>query len=88
MSETLDWNKREELADSSLPTSSLTFNGYCWPKLHGRVKPRIVPKLTFSRKKDDQGNWQTILKREGKLIPIAEVNPPEYIKGFEEIEFK
>jgi hypothetical protein len=52
------------------------------------VKPRIVPYLAFSRERDEAGNWQTILKKNRNTsIPIVDIEPPEYIIGFENINF-
>ena len=92
MDEVLAWIKRTELAKSSLSTSSLAFNRYCWPYLHGRKgKPHTVWNLRFLREQNDEGNWQNILKKGWNIsipIKIADVNPPEYIIEFRFIEFK
>jgi len=90
LDEVLAWIKRTELAQSSLSISSHTFRQYCWPYLHGwKVKARIVRDLSFAHEHEDEINFRNILKKDDKHeIPIAHKNPPEYIIGFEFIEFR
>jgi len=53
------------------------------------VKPHIVTKLEFLKKDNEEGNAQYIMEKDGhNVIPIADINPPEYIIGFEEIIFR
>lgn len=91
------------MADSSMSTASLTFKWLCWPKLHGNMKPYKVCRLKFWAERDELGNIHVKLGhqkiKEGEqdiihdfgnfeLLPIASIEPPKYILGFEEIIVK
>jgi hypothetical protein len=89
------------MADSALSTASRTFNRLCWPKLHGReVKPHCVQRLTTLYEQDSE-TFQlraklglsdvadfAILPQNYTIIPIANIDPLEYIKGFRQIHLR
>ena len=68
-------------------------NRYCWPKLHGKVKPRTVPELAFSRGPEGGATLKKVVNEKSWdnrwiQIPIANIKAPDYIIGFEEIGFR
>jgi hypothetical protein len=91
----LAWIGRKQMASSALSHSCKTFKRLCWPKLHGNVKPHEVNQLRFQDKFDDEsGNFQSKLLLTHRLcgwdwdeneIPIASIQPPDYIIGFKGI---